>query len=82
MNISEFSIKITKEVENLDSKKLDELYGQFLNFLNSNKEDKEWSKLSNDEKEGIEEAISQMDEDKGIPHSIVISKMKAKFKYA
>jgi predicted transcriptional regulator len=52
-----------------------------VNYINSKKETSDWIDVSDVEKQGIEEAIVELNEGKALPHEHVIEKMKSKFSY-
>ena len=76
MNVAELKIKIFRQVDSLEPSKLEEFYGIMLNYLNSKKEIDEWIGVTNLEKQGIEEAIQELDSGKGIPYNQVMSKFR------
>jgi hypothetical protein len=78
MNIAELKIKIFRQVDSLDSNKLEEFYGLMMNYINSKKEVDEWIGVNDDEIQGIEAAIKELDAGKGIPHAQVMSKLRKK----
>jgi len=78
MNIAELKIKIFRQVDSLDSHKLEEFYGLMMNYINSKKDIDEWIGVSDDEKQGIEAAIKELDSGNGIPHAQVMSKLRKK----
>jgi hypothetical protein len=75
MNTADLKIKIFREVDALDAKKLKELYGVLLNFINSNTTE-DWEKLSFTEKTGVNDAITEVNEGKGIYHTKVMDKYR------
>jgi len=52
MNVAELKIKIFRQVDSFDSKKLTDFYGIMLNYINSKREIDEWLDLSDAEKQG------------------------------
>lgn len=81
MSIADLKIKIFRQVDSLDSNKLEEFYGIMLNFLNSKEDSDEWIGVTNDEKQGIEDAIKEMDLGKGVSHKKVIAKFRKKYSH-
>jgi hypothetical protein len=79
MNVAELKLKIFREVDLLETSKLEEFYGMMLNFINSKKEVDEWVGLTENEIIGIKAAINELDSGKGIPHDKVLSKFKNKY---
>jgi hypothetical protein len=78
MSTEEIKLQIFRQVETLDRSKLKEFYGVMLNYMNSTKDTAEWFGISDIEKQGIEEAIIQIKEGKGISNEHVMAKMKSK----
>ena len=79
MKESELKLKIFRHVDSLESNKLTEVYGLMLNFINGNESIEEWDKLTAKEREGIENAISEIDSGKGIEHEKVIKRYRKKY---
>ena len=79
MNESEIKIKIFRQVDSLENSRLTELYGLMLNFINGNYDVEEWNKLTFEEKQGIENAIFEIDSGKGIQHEKVMRKFRKKY---
>ena len=50
------------------------------NFLYRQVESKNWDSLTDVQKAGIESAIYQLDQNKGISHEMVMEKMKKKYR--
>ena len=82
MNISDLKLKIFREVDSLEKSRLEELYGILINYINGHKEINDWDKLSDVQKQGIIDAIDEIDAGKGIPHKKVISKFRKKYSNA
>ncbi len=79
MNVADLKIKIFRQVDSLDSSKLEELYGIMQNYINGKREVDEWIGINTKERQGIEASINELDLGKGIPHSQVISKLREKY---
>lgn len=82
MSTEEIKLKIFRQVDALDASKLKEFYGIMQNFINSNKDPDEWIGVSKAEQEGIEAAIKEIKDGKGIPHEEVMSRLKKKYPHA
>jgi hypothetical protein len=82
MSTEELKLQIFRQVDTLDSLKLKEFYGVMLNYLNSNKDTAEWIDVSTAEKHGIEEAIMEINDGKGIDNEQVMANMKSKYIHA
>ena len=79
MNESEIKIKIFRKVDSLENAKLAQLYGMMLNFINGNDNIEEWNKLTFEEKQGIDNAILEIDSGRGIQHEKVMKKFRKKY---
>jgi hypothetical protein len=79
MTVADLKLKIFREVDSLEKSRLEELYGVMLNFLNGQKDIGDWDKLTEEQKQGISEAIDEIDKGKGISHETVMGKMRKKF---
>lgn len=79
MTVADLKLKIFREVDSLEKSRLEELYGVMLNFLNEQKDIGDWDKLTEERKQGILEAIDEIDKGKGISHEMVMAKMRKKF---
>jgi hypothetical protein len=79
MTVADLKLKIFREVDSLEKSRLEELYGVMLNFLNGQKEIGDWDKLTEEQKQGILEAIDDIDKGKGTSHEMVMAKMRKKF---
>ena len=82
MSTEELKLQILRQVDTLDRSKLKEFYGVMLNYLNSTKDTAELFGISDIEKQGIEEAIIQINEGKGESNEQVLAKMKSKHIHA
>lgn len=79
MDIAELKLKIFRQVDSLDQPKLEEFYGIMLNFLNSKSKPEEWTFLTNEQRAGLEEAIAEINEGKGIPHQTLVAEFRQKY---
>jgi len=82
MSTDELKLQIFRQVDTLDRLKLKEFYGMMLNYLNSTKDTAEWVGISEIEQQGIEEAIVQINEGKGVSNEQVMAKVKNKYSHA
>ena len=78
MDASELKMRIIREIDSMESSKLEKVYGYLQNIIHGDKDLKEWENLSAAQKKGIREAITELDEDGGIVHEKVISKYRKK----
>ena len=82
MSTEELKLQIFRQVDALDANKLRELHGIMCNFINSNKNIDDWAQMSDSEKQGIEDAISELSQGKCIVHNDVMAKLARKFNRA
>ena len=79
MNTSEIKIKLFQQIDSLENNRLIELYGVVNNFLNHNDDSEKWDNLTPPQKEGIEYGISELSDNKGIEHNVVMEELKKKY---
>lgn len=79
MNATNLKIKLIKEIESLDNKNIDKLYGIVMNFINGQVESESWESLTEVQKAVIDSGINQLDQDKGISHNMVMEELKKKY---
>ncbi len=79
MDTSELKLRIFREIDSLEQGKLQEVYGYIQNFLRGDKDLDDWENLSATQKEGLKNAINDLNAGKGIVHEDVISKYRKKY---
>lgn len=79
MTASDLKLKIFRQIDTLDKNKLEGLYGVLLNYINGQNDLDEWEKLTGEQKQGLIDAIGEIDSGKGIPHSEVMAKIRRKY---
>jgi hypothetical protein len=79
MTVSDLKLKIFRQIDSLEKNRLEEFYGLLLNYINGKIDISDWDKLSLAQKQGLMDAIDQLDSDKGIPHDDVIDKLRKKY---
>jgi hypothetical protein len=79
MIISELKLKIFRQVDSLEKNRLEELYGVFQNYINGQKEINDWGKLTEDQQQGIVDAIDEIKAGKGIIHDTVMSNIRKRY---
>jgi hypothetical protein len=79
MTVSDLKLKIFRQIDSLEKNRLEEFYGLLLNYINGKKDISDWDKLTLAQKQGLMDAIDQLDSDKGIPHNDVIDKLRKKY---
>lgn len=79
MNTAELKLKIFRRIDSLENSKLEELYGVVTNYLNGNVDTDDWNQMTENQKQGIMDALDEIDKGKGVPHSDVIVKYRDKY---
>ena len=79
MTVSDLKLKIFRQIDSLEKSRLEEFYGLLLNYVNGKKDVSDWDKLSAAQKQGILDAIEDVDSEKGIAHKVVIDKFRKKY---
>jgi hypothetical protein len=79
MTVSDLKLKIFRQIDSLEKNRLEEFYGLLLNYINGKKDISDWDRLTLAQKQGLMDAIDQLDSDKGIPHNDVIDKLRKKY---
>jgi hypothetical protein len=82
MSVSDLKLKLFRQIDTLEKSRLEELYGVVINFLNGKKDIGDWEKLTEEQKQGLIDAIAEIDAGKGVPHTEVIDRMKKKYLHA
>jgi hypothetical protein len=79
MTVSDLKLKIFRQIDSLEKSRLEEFYGLLLNYVNGKKDVSDWDKLTTAQKQGILDAIDEMDSQKGVVHEVVIDKFRKKY---
>jgi hypothetical protein len=79
MNASELKLKIFRQIDSLEKTSLEDFYGILINYVNSKKEINDWVELSDVQKQGIIDAIEEIDSGKGVSHNSVLRKYRKKY---
>lgn len=79
MDISELKLKIFREIDTLEKKKLQEVYGYLQNFIRGEKDLDDWNSMSSAQQQGILDAIDELNSGQGIPHEQIISKFRKRY---
>jgi hypothetical protein len=82
MTTSDLKLKIFRQIDSMEKSRLEELYGVLANFINGKKDIGDWDKMTEEQKQGIINAIGEIDSGNGIPHEKVMAKMRKKFSHA
>jgi len=80
MTVSDLKLKIFRQIDSLEKNRLEEFYGLLLNYINGKKDISDWDRLTLAQKQGLMDAIDQLDSGKGISHNDVIDKLRKKYK--
>lgn len=79
MTVSDLKLKIFRQIDSLEKNRLEEFYGLLLNYINGKKDISDWDKLTLAQKQGLMDAVDQLDSGKGISHNDVIDKLRKKY---
>ena len=79
MTIADLKLKIFRQVDSLEGNRLEEFYGILLNYLNSNSDTSDWQKMPDSQKNGILDAVEEINGGKGIPHKEMMAKIRSKY---
>jgi hypothetical protein len=79
MTVSDLKLKIFRQVDSLEKSRLEEFYGLLMNYVNGERDISDWDKLSDPQKQGILDAIDELDSKKGISNKIVIEKFRKRY---
>ena len=79
MTVSDLKLKIFRQIDSLEKDRLEEVYGVLVNFINEKRDLEDWGKLTDEQKQGIEDAIDEIDSGKGIAHEKVMENIRKKF---
>lgn len=82
MTASDIKLKIFRQIDSLEGKRLEELYGILLNFINEKKEVSDWETMTDEQKQGIIDAIEEIESGKGISNDMVMNKIRKKYSHA
>jgi hypothetical protein len=66
MTVSDLKLKIFRQIDSFEKSRLEEFYGLLLNYVNGKKDVSDWDKLSTAQKQGILDAIEEVDSEKGV----------------
>ena len=82
MTVSDLKLKIFRQIDSLEKNRLEEFYGVLTNFMNGQKDVSDWGKLTEEQKQGIIDAIEEIDSGKGITHEKVMEDIRKKYSNA
>ena len=81
MTTSELKLRIFRQIDALEKDKLEGLYGVITNYINGQNEIADWTKLSEVQKQGILDAIDDIDNGNGIPDKVVMENFRNKYSH-
>ncbi len=82
MTVSDLKLKIFRQIDSLEKNRLEKLYGVLLNYTNEKKGLDDWERLTEEQKQGIFDAIEEIELGKGVTNQNVISKIRKKYSHA
>jgi len=82
MTVSDLKLRIFREIDSLEKNKLEEFYGLLMNYINGKKDISDWEKLTANQKQGIFDALDEIESGKGISNKIVLDKFRKKYSQA
>ena len=82
MTVSDLKLRIFIQIDSLEKSKLEEFYGILLNYINGQKDMSDWNNLTAGQKQGIFDAIDEIESGKAIPSKTVLDKFRKKYRNA
>ena len=79
MTTSDLKLKIFRQIDSLEKSRLEEFYGVLVNFINEKNDLADWEKLTEEQRNGIIDAIDEIDSGKGIAHEKVMESIRKKY---
>ncbi len=79
MTVSDLKLKIFRQIDSLEKNRLEELYGILTNFMNGQNDINDWGQLTQEQQQGIIDAIDEIDSGKGISHEKVMEDIRKKY---
>lgn len=79
MTTADLKLKIFRQIDSLQKNRLDEVYGLLMNYFRSQKDIDDWDNLSDEQKQGIIDAVEQMTQEKNISHQKVMTKVRTQY---
>ena len=79
MTIADLKLKIFRQIDSFEKSRLEEFYGILVNYVNGKKDIGDWDKLTDEQKQGIIDAIKEIEDGKGISHEKVMTKIRKKY---
>ncbi|MGD9492854.1 MAG: hypothetical protein AB7V36_05825 [Bacteroidales bacterium] len=79
MTTADLKLKIFRQLDSLQKNRLDEVYGLLMNYVRGQKDIDDWDNLSDEQKQGIIDAVEQIEQGKNISHQKVMTKVRMQF---
>ncbi len=79
MNISELKLTLFRQIDNLNEKQVEELYGWFQNYLNGQFSIEESELLTESQRKGLYSAIEELDSGGGTLNEKIFSKYREQY---
>jgi len=79
MSTAELKLEFFRKIDNLDAIHLKEALGLLDNYIKSKDNTEEWEKLTVEQQNGIKESIREIQNNEGIPHSVVMEKNRNRY---
>ena len=79
MTASDLKLKIFWQIDSLEKSQLEQLYGVLVNFMNGQKDIKDWNLLTDEHQQGIYAAIDEIDSGAGISHEKIMEDIRKKY---
>jgi hypothetical protein len=80
MNTAELKLLLFRKIDSLEESKLQELWGIVENYFNNQKGLDDWADLTNEQKQGLYDAIDEIENGKAIVHEDVMTKYRKRYK--
>ncbi|HBX49952.1 MAG: hypothetical protein A2275_04205 [Bacteroidetes bacterium RIFOXYA12_FULL_35_11] len=78
MSTAEIKLDLFRKLDTLDSRKIKEVYGLIVNYLNKKGVPDFWDELSEEEKNAINDGIDQLDKGQSLSYSDVRANIRKK----
>jgi hypothetical protein len=82
MTVSDLKLRIFRQIDSLEKNRLEEFYGLLMNYINGQRDISDWDILSNNQKQGILDALDEIESGKGVPNKVVLDKFRKKYSHA
>jgi len=76
---ADLKLKIFRQLDSLQKNRLDEVYGLLMNYVRGQKDIDDWDNLSDEQKQGIIDAVEQLEQGKNVSHQNVMTNARKKY---